>query len=131
MTLIADILMIAGTLAVGFYCIILSRRLSKFTDLEKGVGGAIAVLSAQVDDMTKTLIKAQKTAGLSATKLDELTIRAEDASKRLELLIAATQDLPDLAESAEKPSAAPEEEEDAAVEFSMFLSQRNRAEAAE
>ena len=51
MELIADILLIAGALGAGLYCIVLSRRLNRFTDLEKGVGGAIAVLSAQVDDM--------------------------------------------------------------------------------
>ena len=47
MELIADILMISGTLAVAVYCMVLARRLSRFTDLEKGVGGAIAVLSAR------------------------------------------------------------------------------------
>ena len=44
MTMIADILMISGTLAAGFYCYVLSRRLRRFTDLEKGVGGAVAVV---------------------------------------------------------------------------------------
>jgi hypothetical protein len=70
MNLIADILMIVGTFSVAVYCIVLARRLSRFTDLEKGVGGAIAVLSAQVDDMSKMLIKAQKTAAGSAAKPD-------------------------------------------------------------
>ena len=52
MDLIADILLVAGAFGAGFYCFILSRRLSRFTDLEKGVGGAVAVVSAQVDDLT-------------------------------------------------------------------------------
>lgn len=108
MELIADILMIAGTLGVGIYCMVLARRLSRFTDLEKGVGGAIAVLSAQVDDMTKTLLSAQKTAGGSAAKLEDLTQRAEDVSRRLELLIASMHDLPVASEAAAtsaKPAA--------------------------
>lgn len=133
MTLIADILMIAATLAVGIYCVVLARRLSRFTDLEKGVGGAIAVLSAQVDDMTKTLIAAQKTAAASAARLDDLTTRAEDASKRLELLIASMHDVPDAPTMAEQPApqAAPVVQTDQPQEEAFFLSHRNRVEAAE
>ncbi len=47
MELIADILLVAGALGAGLYCFVLSRRLRKFTDLEQGVGGAVAVLSSQ------------------------------------------------------------------------------------
>lgn len=95
MELISDILLIAGALGAAFYCVVLSRRLRRFNDLEKGVGGAIAVLSAQVDDMTKTLQKAQGAAQGSTASLEELTERAEGVSKRLELLVAAMHDLPD------------------------------------
>lgn len=134
MELIADMLMIAGTVAVAIYCVVLARRLSRFTDLEKGVGGAIAVLSAQVDDMTKTLTRAQKTAGASAVKLEELTQRAEDVSRRLELLIASMHDLPTVSEPSgnAQPSSvseAREEVEDGGE--TLFLSQRRRVEAAE
>ena len=48
MTLIADILLVAGALGAGLYCHVLAGRLRRFTDLEKGVGGAVAVLSAQI-----------------------------------------------------------------------------------
>ncbi len=95
MDLIADILLVAGALGAGVYCFILARRLSKFNDLENGVGGAVAVLSAQVDDLTKTLNAAQKTATASTGSLDELTGRAEGVAKRLELLVASMHDLPD------------------------------------
>lgn len=95
MDLIADILLVAGALGAGFYCYILARRLSRFNDLENGVGGAVAVLSAQVDDLTRTLAIAQKTAGASTDSLGELTGRAEDVAKRLELLVAAMHDIPE------------------------------------
>ncbi|CUH51349.1 hypothetical protein SAMN04488037_101322 [Shimia marina] len=95
MTLIADILMVAGALGAGLYCFVLARRLSKFNDLEAGVGGAVAVLSAQVDDMTRTLKAAQKTAGVSAERLESLTQRAEGVSKRMELMLASMHDLPE------------------------------------
>ena len=54
MELVADILLVAGALGAGVYCFVLARRLNRFNALEKGVGGAVAVLSAQVDDLTKT-----------------------------------------------------------------------------
>jgi hypothetical protein len=104
MDLIADILLIAGTCAAALYCIVLSRRLKRFNDLEKGVGGAIAVLSAQVDDMTKTLAAAQKTALGSNESLEGLTERAEGVAQRLELLVASMHDLP----GGETPPPEPE-----------------------
>jgi len=94
MEIIADIFLIAGAIGAGVYCIVLSRRLKRFTDLEKGVGGAIAVLSLQVDDMTKTLEKAQVSAANSTSSLNALTGRAETVAKRLELLVASMHDIP-------------------------------------
>lgn len=95
MELIADILLVAGALGAAVYCHVLARRLSRFNDLENGVGGAVAVLSAQVDDLARTLRAAQATANNSSGALDALTDRAEGVAKRLELLVAAMHDLPD------------------------------------
>lgn len=95
MELIADILLVAGALGAGFYCFILARRLTRFNDLENGVGGAVAVLSAQVDDLTRTLTAAQAGAAESSASLQDLTTRAESVAKRLELLVASMHDLPD------------------------------------
>lgn len=94
MDLIADILLAAGAVGAGIYCFILGRRLNRFNDLEKGVGGAVAVLSAQVDDLTKTLSSAQVTAAQSAETLTDLTTRAEAMSQRLELQMASLHDIP-------------------------------------
>lgn len=94
MDIIADIFLAAGAFGAGMYCYILGRRLNKFNDLEKGVGGAVAVLSAQVDDLTKTLAAAQSTASVSAETLTQLTVRAEAMSQRLELQMACLHDLP-------------------------------------
>lgn len=94
MTLIADILFVAGALGAAFYCFILSRRLSRFNDLESGMGNAIAMLSAQVDDMTQALDRARNTAQGSSDTLDALTDRAETVAQRLELLVASMHDLP-------------------------------------
>lgn len=94
MALIADILLIAGALAAAFYCIVLSKRLKKLTNLETGMGGAISVLSAQVTEMTETLDRAQAAANSSCETLAEATTRAEASAQRLELLIASLHDLP-------------------------------------
>ncbi|WP_319825069.1 hypothetical protein [Thalassovita sp.] len=107
MEFIADVLLVAGALGAGFYCFILARRLSRFNDLENGVGGAVAVLSSQVDDLTKTLQMAQKIADSSTMSLDGLTDRAEQVAKRLELLVASMHDLPDAPPDA-RPDPQPE-----------------------
>ena len=93
MDMIADILLATGALAAGFYCFVLGRRLKKFNNLEKGVGGAVAVLSAQVDDLTKTLESAQMTAAASSETLSDLTLRAEEMSRKLELQMASLHDV--------------------------------------
>lgn len=108
MTLIADILLVAGALGAAFYCMILSRRLNRFNDLEKGVGGAVAILSVQVDDMTKTLEKARLAASDSTMSLESLTGKAEDVAKRLELLVASMHDLPSPNETPVKPVENPD-----------------------
>jgi len=95
MEFIADILLGAGALGAGIYCMILSRRLKQFNQLENGMGGAIAVLSAQVDDMTKALERARATASASASSLESLNTRAQQSAERLELLLASLHDLPD------------------------------------
>ncbi|MCE5975047.1 hypothetical protein LZA78_16330 [Sinirhodobacter sp. WL0062] len=94
MEVISDMLLGLAALGAGIYCIVLSRRLQRFNRLESGMGGAIAVLSAQVDDMTRALQNAQATASASAEQLLALTLRAEQGAERLELMLASLHDLP-------------------------------------
>ena len=108
MEMIADILLVAGALGASVYCFVLARRLARFNDLETGVGGAVAVLSAQVDDLTRTLAAAKATATNSTESLDGLTQRAEGVAKRLELLVASMHDLPDPAARREPQCEATE-----------------------
>ncbi len=104
MELIADSLLLAATVGAAIYCYVLAARLRRFTTLETGMGGAIAVLSAQVDDMTKALQKAQGVASGSEQRLAELTARADVLAKRLELMVASLHDLP---EPARPPAPGP------------------------
>lgn len=94
MQFLADVLLGAGALGAGFYCHVLSQRLKAFSTLETGLGGAIAVLSAQVDDMTQVLEAARGSATGSAASLEDLVARAAAMSTRLELLLASLHDLP-------------------------------------
>jgi hypothetical protein len=96
MEVIADIFLVAGALGAALYCFVLARRLARFNDLETGIGGAVAVLSAQVDDLTKTLAAAQNTASESTVTLERLTERADSVARRLELLVASLHDLQDV-----------------------------------
>lgn len=95
MDLIADILLVAGAFGAAVYCYVLARRLKEFQTLEHGMGGAIAVLSAQVDDMTRALEQARSAADGQARALESLTARGEAAAARMELLLAALHDLPE------------------------------------
>lgn len=90
--LIADTLLILGTLAAAFYCRILSRRVRALRRLDSGLGGAIATFSKQVEDMQASLKDAREISGGENTRLLELTARAEVAAGRLELLLAAIHD---------------------------------------
>lgn len=106
MTLIADILLAAGAIGAAFYCFVLGRRLRKFNDLEKGMGGAVAVLSAQVDDLEKTLNAAQRSAAGSTAELEALTAKAEDVRRQLELQIASLHDIVPTQQAAPAPAPA-------------------------
>jgi hypothetical protein len=107
MDLIADILLAAGALGAGFYCLVLSRRLKRFNDLEKGVGGAVAVLSSQVDDLNKSFATARQVSEGSSQALDQLTGRAESVAQRLELMMASMHDVvPETNIPAQQPARA-------------------------
>jgi hypothetical protein len=116
MTLIADFLLAAGAFATALYCFVLARRLKRFTTLETGMGGAIAVLSVQVDDMTRALDKARASAMTSSSALDEQVRRAEAAAARLELMLASLHDLP--------PEDAPDEAADSEERRLRFVRRR-------
>ncbi|MEX0317807.1 MAG: hypothetical protein AB3N21_07635 [Ruegeria sp.] len=93
MELVADILLVAGALGAGLYCFVLARRLKRFNDLEKGVGGAVAVLSSQVDELNKSLAAARSASDQSSIALGDLTGRAEAVAQRLELMMASMHDV--------------------------------------
>lgn len=102
--ILADLLMIAASSGAAIYCLILSRRLSRLTSFDKGIGGAIAVLSAQVDEMKAAVAEARAGADGVSHQLQDQMKQARDISKELELMIAACHDF---AEEAMFVQAAP------------------------
>lgn len=89
-----DIILGISTAFVGTYCMIISKKLSKFTNLENGMGNAIAIFSAQVDELKTTLERANFSAQKSTTVLQSLLDRAQISEKNLEMMMAALQDIP-------------------------------------
>ena len=133
MTLISDILLSLGSFGAAIYCFVLSGRLKKFTTLESGMGSAIAVLSAQVDDMTKALDWARTAATGSASSLEGLTIRAESVAQRIELLLASMHDLPEPNQNTVSAALSGDggEESDRKLRFMRRRPTRSSLEAAE
>lgn len=131
MELISDILLLAGSVGAAIYCYVLSTRLKKFTTLESGMGGAIAVLSAQVDDMTVALDKARGAANGSAESLEALTARGEVVARKLELLVASLHDLPDPAAAPARPAVEDAPDEERRLRFVRRRNPRETLEAAE
>ncbi len=114
MELIADILLVAGALGAGLYCFVLSRRLKRFTDLEKGVGGAVSVLSSQAEELRKSLDSARQASDDSGTALQTLTERAETVAQRLELMMASMHDV--VQEEPSEPDVPKDQPDDAPAE---------------
>ena len=131
MDLIANVLLIAGSFGAAIYCWVLATRLKRFTTLESGMGGAIAVLSAQVDDMTVALEKARGAASGSAEGLEALTARGEAVAKRLELLVGSLHDLPEPEAKPRAPVAEEPPDEDKKLRFVRRRVTRDTLEAAE
>jgi hypothetical protein len=131
MTLIADMLMAAGAFGAALYCSILSSRLKRFSTLETGMGGAIAVLSVQVDDMTRALQSAQGTALTSTERLEVLTARAEAVSTKLELMVAAMHGLPEISETPSHREPDEATSSDRRMRYVRSRVGRDRMEAAE
>lgn len=131
MNLISDILLSLGAFGAAIYCFVLSGRLKKFTTLESGMGSAIAVLSAQVDDMTRALDRARTAATGSASSLEGLTTRAENVAGRIELLLASMHDLPQPDQSSQGGHNAEEEDGDRKLRFVRRRPPRTGLEAAE
>lgn len=61
--------LLAASLGLGAFCMILSRRLRRLNNLETGLGGAIAVMAAEVDRLDSAVRDAKTEAAAAAEAL--------------------------------------------------------------
>lgn len=118
----ADGLLILASFGAAVFCLVLSRRLTRLTSIDSGLGGAIAVLSAQVDDMNRALGEMKSGTRNSAEQLEALNREARQLTEELELMLAACHDLDGLTASAPEPE--PDQVEDA-TPLPVFGSRRS------
>lgn len=74
-------LLLLACLGLGLFCLMLTHRLRKLNDLETGLGGAIAVMAAEVDRLERAIRSARDEAMEASARLaDEIeTARRERA----------------------------------------------------
>lgn len=106
MIILLDLLLGFAALSAAVYCLILSRRLRALTRIDGSLGGAVAVLSAQVDALTEALDTARDASDSLRSDLRGQTAEASSAARRLELLLASLHDLPGLQDGAHPHPAA-------------------------
>lgn len=104
MVFVSDILLVAAALGAAVYCLVLSRRLTRLSSIDKGLGGAIAVLSQQVDEMQQALDRARAGSEAAAERLEALTGTAQEVAGELDVLIASCHDLAESAPVARAPA---------------------------
>lgn len=101
MALLADGLLLLAALTAAAYCVVLSRRLSRLSGLDEGLGKAIVDLSERVDVMNAALADARGANESAARELRAALRDADDAATRLKALAAETQRAEAMADSGE------------------------------
>lgn len=96
-SLVTDLLLLSASLGAAAYCMVLSRKLANLGSFDKGIGNAIAVLSAQVDEMKMALGEAKAGTDSAEQNLSDLVRQAQDISAELEMMIAACHDFAETA----------------------------------
>lgn len=69
MTMLMEFILIIASIGLGCFCLVLARRLRRLNNLETGLGGAIAVMAAEVDRLERTLKNVQAEAAAAGNAL--------------------------------------------------------------
>jgi predicted DsbA family dithiol-disulfide isomerase len=83
-----DVAVFLVSCAACVYCFILSRRLRRLQNTKDGVGATITALSQSIAAMSATTQDSRTRVGELATRLSQLIVEADAASRRLEAAIA-------------------------------------------
>ena len=73
---ILQILLLAASCGLAGFCLLLARRLHRLNNLESGLGGAIAVMNAEVDRLDRAIRKARAEASAASETLAEEIVEA-------------------------------------------------------
>ena len=84
MQLLADGLVMFAASVAALYCWILSRRLRSLNDTKNGLGGAIASLTRQVEEVQRSLAEAKTDTQTEAKRLAALVEKAESVAAQVE-----------------------------------------------
>ncbi|MFV0302409.1 MAG: hypothetical protein ACK5IP_16330 [Paracoccus sp. (in: a-proteobacteria)] len=76
---------IAGSVILMLFCITLARRLRRLNDLEGGLGGAIAILTAEVDRLDQSIRQARQEAMTAGETLAVEVAKAQTERARWDL----------------------------------------------
>ena len=89
----------SGSLGLVVFCVVLARRLRKLNDLETGLGGAIAIMAAEVDRLEKAIVAARDEARAESEALAKEVSRSrgERANWELQRKIAVAAPIDDRA----------------------------------
>ena len=83
-TILQSALAVAAV-GLALFCLVLARRLRRLNDLETGLGGAIAVMAAEVDRLEKAILAARDEARAASETLVDQIERAHDERAQWEL----------------------------------------------
>lgn len=98
LTVFMELVLTAASIGLGCFCFILARRLRRLNNLETGLGGAIAVMAAEVDRLERTLKKVQAEATHASNALSSKIEIAQAERAKWELrqkIGAVAMQLPD------------------------------------
>ncbi|MEL7464229.1 MAG: DUF6468 domain-containing protein [Pseudomonadota bacterium] len=113
MAMLADGLLLIAALTAATYCVVLSRRLSRLSGLDEGLGKAIVDLSERSEAMKNALAEARGANEAAARDLRGALREAEAVEARLNALTAAASTAADEREAfgESAPSDEPETHE--------------------
>ncbi|MDB6178746.1 hypothetical protein PAF17_14710 [Paracoccus sp. Z330] len=83
--MILQIILVVASIGLACFCMVLTRRLRRLNDLETGLGGAIAVMAAEVDRLEQAIRSARSEATEASEGLAQEIARARKERSLWEL----------------------------------------------
>lgn len=104
--------LLLASVGLGLFCMVLARRLRRLNDLETGLGGAIAVMAAEVDRLEAAIRSARDEATTASRSLSEEIASARQERAMWDLrqkIAAAALTSPAAEEQPQSPASGPQQ----------------------